>query len=218
VCTASIQGFGNVGQNAAIWFQRMLGGTIAAVSCWDPADACAYTYSHPEGVEPLSLQAITDGFGTIDRARAVANGYAVEPGDAWLSKDVDVIIPAAVEAVITGRTVHHLSDQVKVLAEAANGPTTPDADLILAERDIFVIPDVLCNAGGVICSYFEGVQNEANYYWTLQEVHRRLTEKMSQAFDSVLELAHRRGVYMREAAYMIAIERVAQAMAARGWI
>jgi glutamate dehydrogenase (NAD(P)+) len=142
----------------------------------------------------------------------------VEDGDAWLSKDVDVLIPAATEAVITAKTVRRISASVKVLAEAANGPTTPEADQVLATRDLFLIPDILCNAGGVIVSYFEGVQNEANYYWSLPEVQARLTQKMTLAFRSVLEMAEQRKVYMRNAAYMIAIHRVAQAMLIRGWV
>jgi glutamate dehydrogenase (NAD(P)+) len=114
--------------------------------------------------------------------------------------------------------VQGISGSVQVLAEAANGPTTQDADAVLAERNMFVIPDILCNAGGVICSYFEGVQNEANYYWSLQDVERSVEQRMSAAFDGVLDMAKQTGVNMRNAAYMIAIERVVQAMRARGWV
>jgi glutamate dehydrogenase (NAD(P)+) len=217
-CTASVQGFGNVGQHAALGFQRVLGGKVLAISCWCPKDRCAYTFSKDDGVDPKFLQSITDTHGTIDRQRAVEAGYEVQDGNAWLSKDVDVLIPAAVEGVITGRTVQRISEQVRVLAEAANGPTTPEADQVLRQSQVFVIPDILCNAGGVICSYFEGVQNETNYYWTLGEVQQRLAQRMTTAFDSVLEMAERRQAYMRDAAYMIAIERVVYAMGTRGWV
>ncbi len=217
-CTASIQGFGNVGQHTAICFDCLLGGKVMAVACWSHREHQAFTYLKEGGVDPLFLQSITDGHGTIDREQAEAAGYTVEQGDAWLDKEVDVLIPAAVEAVITKETVHRIHPRVKVLAEAANGPTTPDADQVLAGRDMFLIPDILCNAGGVIVSYFEGVQNEANYYWTLREVQERLTQRMTLAFQSVLETAKRRKVCMRNAAYMIAIEKVAEAMLTRGWV
>ncbi|MBC7261566.1 MAG: glutamate dehydrogenase, partial [Chloroflexi bacterium] len=217
-CTASIQGFGNVGQYAAIGFVHMLGGKVLAVSCWSPIDRCAYTFSSERGIDPWFLKSITDVHGTVDKEKAAAAGYLVEDGNAWLSKPVDVLIPAAIEGVITTDTVQKINAQVKVLAEAANGPTTPEADLMLAESDIFVIPDILCNAGGVICSYFEGIQNEVNYYWSTEEVNARLVEKMTRAFHSVLEIAQKRGVYMRNAAYMIAVDRVVRAMEARGWL
>ena len=98
-------------------------------------------------MDPAFLKSITDGFGTIDKDKATDAGYVVESGDAWLKKDVDVLIPAATESVITAQTVHRMSSQVKVLAEAANGPTTPDADQVLAGSDVFLVPDILCNAG-----------------------------------------------------------------------
>jgi glutamate dehydrogenase (NAD(P)+) len=123
-----------------------------------------------------------------------------------------------VEGVITAKSALGVSGSVRVLAEAANGPTTRDGDQVLAQRDIFVIPDILCNSGGVICSYFEGVQNEANYYWSLPEVEKRLEQRMSVAFDSVLDMAKRSRASMRNAAYMIAIERVVRAMHSRGWV
>ena len=217
-CTASIQGFGNVGQHTAICFDQLLGGKVLAVSCWSPMDRQAITVSKEGGIDAAFLLSITDGHGTIDRERAEEAGYSIEDGDAWLSKEADVLIPAAVEGVITGRTVQQIHPRVKVLAEAANGPTTHEADQVLASSDVFVIPDILCNAGGVIVSYFEGVQNEANYYWNLKEVRERLTQKMTRAFQSALDMAQQRRVYMRNAAYMIAIERVAEAMVTRGWV
>jgi len=107
---------------------------------------------------------------------------------------------------------------VKVIAEGANGPTTPEADEILKEKGIFMIPDFLCNAGGVTCSYFEQVQNNMNYYWEKDEVLNKLDTKMTNAFRAVCELADKRKIYMRDAAYMIAIQRVAEAVRLRGWV
>ena len=216
--TAAIQGFGNVAQNAAIGFIEILGGKVACVSYWDRDDKKPYTISHPAGVDPHFLKSITDQYGTIDKKKAQAAGYVLEDAMAWLAKDVDVLIPAALEGQITGETVTLISDKVKILAEGANGPTTPEADAVLQERGIFVIPDFLCNSGGVTVSYFESVQNDMNFYWTREEVLERLDKKMSQAFDGVLQMALDEEVYTRDAAYMVAIDRVVKAMEMRGWI
>jgi len=217
-CTASIHGFGNVAQYAAKTFIDLLGGKVVAVSCWDRNDRTSYTYAHPDGLDPTFLQSITDIYGTIDKARAAEAGISVEDGDAWLGKDVDILIPAAIEATITKRNVDRISAQVKLLAEGANGPCTPDADRILIDRKVAVIPDFLCNAGGVIVSYFESVQNDMNYYWELDEVLTKLDQKLTNAFASVWELAQKRDVYTRNAAYMVAIDRVVRGMSLRGWV
>ncbi len=216
--TASIQGFGNVSQYAAINFIEMLGGKVICVSSWDRKDKCAYTFTKEDGVDPYFLQKITDQYGTVDKDAAQKAGYTVEDGGAWLAKDVDVLIPAAVEGVITGENVEQISRQVKILAEGANGPTTPEADEALKERGVFVIPDFLCNAGGVTCSYFEQVQNDMNYYWPEEEVLVKLDSKMTQAFKGVLETALEHDLYMRDAAYWVAIKRVQWAMKLRGWM
>jgi glutamate dehydrogenase (NAD(P)+) len=216
--TASIQGFGNVAQYAAIGFRQFLGGKVICVSCWDRADRKSYTFTKNEGIDPLFLKTITDQYGTIDKDKAREAGYQIEGGDAWISKDVDVLIPAALEGQITAETVHKVSMQVKILAEAANGPTTPEADKVLMERGVFVIPDFLCNAGGVTVSYFEAVQNDQNFYWEVDEVRTRLDQKMTSAFSSVLQMALNKNVYTRDAAYMVAIDKVVKAMKLRGWI
>jgi glutamate dehydrogenase (NAD(P)+) len=114
--------------------------------------------------------------------------------------------------------VRLIHPRVKLLAEGANGPTTPEADEVLKERGIFLIPDFLCNAGGVTVSYFEGVQNDMNFYWTKDEVISKLDTKMTIAFHMVLDMALREKVYMRDAAYMVAIDKVVKAMQLRGWI
>ena len=217
-CTAAVQGFGNVAQYAAIGFIEQLGGKVICVSYWDREDRVSYTVSKADGIDPHFLMTITDQYGSIDKAKARAAGYVIEDGDAWISKDVDVLIPSALSAQITADNVNKISPQVKIIAEGANGPTTPEADEVIKSRGIFMIPDFLCNAGGVTVSYFEGVQNDMNFYWTKEEVLQKLDTKMTQAFNSVLEMSLKQSVYMRDAAYMVAIARVAKAMELRGWI
>jgi len=215
---AAIQGFGNVAQYATQGFINHLGGKVVCVSYWDRDDRTAYTVSKEDGINPVFLKGITDQYGSIDKDLAVKEGYAIEAGDAWIAKEVDVLIPAALEGQINGETVKQIHDRVKILAEGANGPTTPEADEVLKEREIFVIPDFLCNAGGVTTSYFEGVQNDMNFYWTKKEVLEKLNDKMTQAFESVYEMSLSQDVFMRDAAYMVAINRVAKAMELRGWL
>jgi len=216
--SASIQGFGNVAQFAALAFGERLGGKVVAVSCWDRDDQASYTYIKQDGVDPLFLQTITDVYGTVDKKKARQAGYTIADADAWRSQDVDILIPAAIEGQITAETVGQISPRVRVVAEGANGPTTPEADAALEAKGVFVLPDFLCNAGGVTVSYFEGVQNDMNYYWSRDEVLGRLDEKMSVAFEAVLEMSVDKQVSMRDAAYMVAIERVVRAMEFRGWL
>jgi glutamate dehydrogenase len=215
---AAIQGFGNVSQYAAIGFTELLGGKVACVSYWDHADRMPYTVSHPGGINPRYLQSITDQYGTIDKDLAQGAGYLIEDADAWISKDVDILIPGALEGQINADSVRRVSDRVRLVAEGANGPTTPEADEVFKAKGVFVIPDFLCNAGGVTVSYFETVQNDMNYYWTRDEVLNRLDVKITNAFNSVLEMAEGEKVYMRDAAYMVAIGRVVKAMELRGWL
>jgi glutamate dehydrogenase len=216
--SASIQGFGNVSQYAAIGFNELLGGKVVAVSCWDRKEQSALTFAKEDGIDPHFLQSITDIYGSIDKDRAGEAGYRIESGDAWLSKDVDVLIPAALEGQINQENVDQISDNVKIVAEGANGPTTPEADEVLEKRKVFVIPDFLCNAGGVTVSYFEGVQNDMNYYWNHEEVLERLDTKITSAFKAVMDLVKSEGLYTRHAAYVVAINRVAEAMQYRGWL
>jgi glutamate dehydrogenase (NAD(P)+) len=215
---AAIQGFGNVSQYAAIGFTEFLGGKVVCVSYWDRDDHIAYTVSHADGVDPRFLQSITDIYGTIDKDKARGVDYVIEDGDAWIAKDADVLIPGALEGQINAQSVNRISDRVRLVAEGANGPTTPEADEVFKRNNVFVIPDFLCNAGGVTVSYFEGVQNDMNYYWTRDEVLERLDTKITQAFNNVVELTESEGVYMREAAYMVAIDCVVRAMELRGWL
>jgi len=217
-CKAAIQGFGNVAQYAAIGFIEKLKGTVVCVSYWDREDRVSYTVSKEDGIDPHFLHSITDQYGSINKDKAREAGYVIEPGDAWISKDVDVLIPAALEGQINGETVQKISPKVKLIAEGANGPTTPEADEVIKSRGIFVVPDFLCNAGGVTVSYFEGVQNDMNFYWTKEEVLEKLDTKMTEAFKSVLDMSLERKAYMRDAAYMVAIAKVVKAMQLRGWV
>jgi glutamate dehydrogenase (NAD(P)+) len=214
--TASIQGFGNVGQYA-IQLLGQLGGRTTCVACWDQADQTSYAYCKKDGVDLEELRKITDRYGGIDQRKARDCGYEVLPGDAWIEQDVDILIPAALENQINADNVGKISKQVKIIAEGANGPTSPRADKVIQERGIFLIPDLLSNAGGVTCSYFEQVQSNMNYYWDKDEVLGKLDVKMTSAFIAVSELARKRKLYMRDAAYTIAINRVAQACRDRGW-
>ncbi len=215
---AAIQGFGNVGQYAAIGFIEALGGKVICVSCYDRIDKTTYTFSKEDGIDPHYLMSITDQYGSIDKEKAKKAGYVIEDGSKWISKEVDVLIPAALESQITADTVKEIKPTVKIIAEGANGPTTPEADAILIKKNIFVIPDFLCNAGGVTTSYFESVQNDMNFYWTKEEVLEKLDTKMTVAFHAVLDMSTGEKVFMRDAAYMVAIDRVVKSMQLRGWI
>jgi glutamate dehydrogenase len=214
---ASVQGFGNVAQYA-IRLYTQIGGTVTCVACWDQTDQMAYSFRRESGIDADQLVSISDRFGGIDKAKAKALGYEILPGDAWLEQPVEILIPAALENQIRADNAPKIHAKVKLLAEGANGPTTPEADTILQEKGISVIPDFLANAGGVTCSYFELVQSNMNFYWEKDEVLARLDTKMTAAFHAVSELAKKRKLFTRDAAYVIAINRVAQACRDRGWV
>lgn len=215
---AAIMGFGNVAQYTATNFVK-IGGTVITISYWDRDDKKAYAISKDDGIDPYFLQSITDEYGTIDKERAKVNGYKIEDGEVWLTKEVEILIPAAMENVITAETVKKIKPTVKVIAEGANGPTTPEADLVLKENPhLTVIPDILCNAGGVICSYFEDIQNNMNFYWTEEEVKEKIEKKIKDSFQTVWETAKGKKLYLRDAAYLIAVQRVVEAMRFRGWV
>jgi glutamate dehydrogenase len=215
--TASVQGFGNVAQYAVRLYNQ-LGGKVVCVSSWDQGDQVSYSFRRLSGVDPDELLGITDRFGGIDKKKAAGLGYEVLPGGAWIEQDVDILMPCALENQVTGESAQKIAARVKIVAEGANGPTTPEADKILGERGIFNIPDFLANAGGVTCSYFEQVQGNTNYYWEKDEVLGKLDTKMTSAFLAVSDLAKTRKMYMRDAAYVIAIDRVAKACRDRGWV
>lgn len=215
--TASFQGFGNVSQYA-IDLYTQYGGKAIAVSCWDQKEQKSFTYRKKDGIELQKLLDITNRFGEIDRAKAIDLGYEILPGEAWIEQEVDILVPAALENQINAGTVNKIAPTVKLIAEGANGPTTPEADAVIKEKGIWLIPDFLANAGGVTCSYFEQVQCNMNYFWEKEEVLQKLDSKMTNAYHAVSDLAKSRKVYMRDAAYMISVSRVAEAVKMRGWV
>jgi glutamate dehydrogenase len=214
---ASIEGFGNVAQYAAELFIDY-GGTVVCVSCWDQKDGKAYSYFKKEGIDLEALRKITDRFGTIDKNKAEKLGYKRMDGKDWMKHEVDILIPAALENSITKENVKEIQKSVKIIIAGANGPITPEAEDYLTNNDVIIIPDFLANSGGVVCSYFEQVQSNQNYYWTKEEVLGKLDNKMTEAFYKVWDLAQRKKLRISDAAYMIAIQRVADACKLRGWI
>ena len=199
-----VQGFGNVGAHAALELVRT-GASIVGVS-----DRTGAVY-RAAGIDVASLQQY------VARQGGVLGFPEAEPIDdqAILLQPCDVLIPAAVERVITGEIAGKI--QCRILAEGANGPTTPEADKVLEERpEIFVLPDVLCNAGGVVVSYFEWVQDLQSFFWSEREVYDALYRILTEAFSTILKRVRGQKVSMRMAALMIGIERVAEAKRLRG--
>jgi glutamate dehydrogenase (NAD(P)+) len=214
---ASVQGFGNVSQYAIELYQQM-GGKVTCVSSWVQDEQDSYAVCKPDGIDLEELRSVTDSFGGINISKAVKMGYNMIPGEEWLKQDVDILIPAAIENQITGKNADQIHKNVKVIAEAANGPTSPEAAKILDKKGIYTIPDFLANAGGVTCSYFEQVQSNMNYYWEKDEVLSKLDLKMTSAFISVSDFAKSNNLNMRDAAYVISVNRVSQACKDRGWV
>ena len=201
--TVAIQGFGNAGRTAAKLLSRV-GCKIVAVS-----DSKGAIYQ-PEGLDLHSVERLKDASGILD----YGGKYEIPP-EQLLELDVDILVPAALENVITSANAHRI--RARIVAEAANGPTTPEADRVLKANGVLVIPDILANAGGVTVSYFEWVQNLMNYYWSEEEVLDKLERNMNAAYASVRDMARLHDTDMRTAAYIISLQRIADAMKARGW-
>lgn len=204
--TAAIQGYGNAGQFAHQLSHDLLGLKVVAIS-----DSKGGVYN-PQGIDYANALMWKEQTGSVVNLPGTKNITNAE----LLELPVTVLFPAALENQITIENAGRI--QAKIVAELANGPTTPEADAILYNKGIYVIPDFLCNAGGVTVSYFEQVQNAYNFYWTADEVVRRLDEKMTTAFHAVHEMAQKRRVHNRLAAYLVAVQRVAEAVALRGWV
>jgi glutamate dehydrogenase (NAD(P)+) len=166
----------------------------------------------PAGIDPEVALAHKEKTGSLS---GLAGGKAITNQEI-LELEVDVLIPAAIENVITAKNAGSI--KAKIIAEAANGPTTPEADEILYKNKKYLIPDFLCNSGGVTVSYFEWVQNVGGYYWSLEDVHARLKDKITRAFHDVQRMAEEHRVDNRTAAYMVSVQRVAEAMKLRGWV
>jgi glutamate dehydrogenase (NAD(P)+) len=215
--TASVQGFGTVAQHA-IELYTQIGGSVLCVSSWDTTSGQPMSYRKGDGVDLAELRSASDRLGNIDPAKAKDLGYEVLDGDAWLGAEVDILIPAAIEDQITPGNVESIHQRVKILAEGANGPTVPSAEERLIERGVFVLPDLLANAGGVTCSYFEQVQSNMNYYWPMSEVLSKLDRSLTTAYIRISDLAGSKKLTMRDAALVIAIDRVAAQCRERGWL
>lgn len=204
--TVAVQGYGNAGYYAASLMRNLFGSEIVAVS-----DSKGGIF-RKEGLDPeaaLEHKVKTTSVISFPNTKPVSNEEILE-------LDVDILIAAALENVITEENAKRI--KAKILAELANGPTTPEADAILYKNNVHVIPDFLCNAGGVTVSYFEMVQNFYMYYWDKEEVYRQLDKRMTTAYDSTLHVSRRHDIDMRQAAYVIAVERVVEAMKLRGWV
>jgi len=204
--TAAIQGFGNVGSNAALIGSEQFGCRIVAVS-----DSTGGVMN-PAGLDVRALLAHKQKTGSV---REFPGSGPISNRD-LLRLPVDILIPAALENVITATNVEAV--KAKIVAEFANGPIDSEADSILHKKKILVIPDILCNGGGVIASYFEMVQNYNLDHWEKEEVYRRIEKKMMEAYRAVVELSSPNKVPMRQAAYVIAVARVVEAMRLRGWL
>lgn len=204
--TTAIQGYGNAGMYAHSLGQELLGLKVVAVS-----DSKGGIHN-PHGLDPEKVAAWKTEHGTVagyPGTKAISNQELLE-------LKVDVLLPSALENQITHENAQRV--QAKIVGELANGPTTPAADEVLFQNEVYMIPDFLCNAGGVTVSYFEMVQNAYDYYWELPLVHERLDHKLTAAFHAVHNIAQKHRVHNRLAAYMVAVSRVAEAVRLRGWV
>lgn len=204
--TVAVQGYGNAGYYAAKLCKEMFGSKIIA-ACDSKGGVVSDSGLDPKVVYECKLE-----------SGSVCNLPGVEKvsNEDLLALDVDILIPAAIENVITASNAHKV--KAKIVAELANGPTTPEADDILYANGVHVIPDFLCNAGGVTVSYFEMVQNANMYYWDEAEVYDKLDKRITAAYAAVLSTSRQYKINMRQAAYTVAVKRVVEAMKARGWI
>ncbi len=201
----AVQGFGNAGQFAATLGESILGMKLVAAS-----DSKGGVYN-PEGIDAQTLVDYKLANGSLKGfpgAKQITN-------EELLALPVTVLIPAAMENTLNEKTAATV--QCKISVELANGPTTPEGDKILDSKGVIVLPDYLANAGGVTVSYFEQCQNAQNYYWTLEEVQQRLDQKMTKAFKAVYEMSQEKKTNLRDAAYLVAVKRVADAAKLRGW-
>lgn len=202
----AVQGFGNVGYHAAYLAKKLFGCKVVAVS-----DSRGAIYSE-KGLDPEDVSGHKHSTGSVldyPGAKNITNKELLE-------LDVEILIPAALENVITEEN----AERVKpiILAEMSNGPTTREAEKILSSNGVHIIPDILCNGGGVIVSYFEMVQNQSNIKWEEEEIQKRLERKMEEAYHSVYDFSTKNNTSMRKAAYTLAVGRVVEAMQLRGWI
>lgn len=205
----AVQGIGNVGSYTVLNCEK-LGGTVVAMAEWCKSEG-SYAIYNENG---LDGQAMLDYMKEHGNLLNFPGAKRISLEEFWAS-DVDIVIPAALENSITKEVAESI--KAKLVCEAANGPTTPEADEVFAERGIVLTPDILTNAGGVTVSYFEWVQNLYGYYWSEEEVEQKEEIAMVKAFESIWKIKEEYNVTMREAAYMHSIKKVAEAMKLRGW-
>ena len=203
---AAIQGFGNAGSFAHSLLEELFGTTVVAVS---DSKGGIYDENGLRFADVAEHKRKTGSVTGFPGAKSISN-------EELLELKVDVLLPAALENAITQDNAPRV--RAKIVAELANGPTTPEADQILHRNGVFVIPDFLCNAGGVTVSYFEQVQNLSLDQWKIETVHKKLDERMTSAFESFYEMYMERKVHPRLAAYLVSVGRVAKACVARGWV
>lgn len=204
----AVQGFGNAGFHAAR-ILNSLGYTVVAVS-----DSSSGIYN-ASGLDPLRIYDLKNQYQNIASIPMTeVEGASLISNEQVLECECDILIPAALDRQITDANAGNI--KATIILELANGPTTPEADAILEQKGIVVIPDVLANAGGVSVSYFEWVQNIQNYYWDLEEVQQKLQRQMLSAFSGVLEFSQEHSVSLRKAAFVLAIQRIAKALTLRG--
>lgn len=206
-CTVAIEGFGNVGSNAAKLLERE-GCRIMAVS--DVSGA----YHDKRGIDVSAALEHVKTHGFLAGLDESTGASLLSDPMKLLELDVDILVPAALENRITGENAGRV--RARLVAEGANGPLTTEADRILAEKGVFVIPDILCNAGGVTVSYLEWVQNKIGYYWKYERIQEDLSRIMQEAFRAIFETSQQYGVDMRVAAFVVAIQRVTRASEMRG--
>ncbi|NLU09565.1 MAG: Glu/Leu/Phe/Val dehydrogenase [Tepidanaerobacter acetatoxydans] len=207
----AIQGFGNVGSYTALYCSKN-GAKIVSIGEWDKTIG-TYALYNENGLDIDKLFDYKAENGTIVN---FPDAKRISLNDFWALENIDVIIPAALENAINETNAQKI--KAKIIVEAANGPTTPEADKILAQKGIPIFPDILCNAGGVTASYFEWVQNLMNFYWTEEEVNSKLEPILINAFDDVYNMHKHNNVSLRQAAYLVAIKRIADNMKMRGRI
>ena len=204
--TVAIQGFGNAGSYAAALCTALFDAKVVAVC---DSRGGIYDQNGFDPAEVNSYKKLTGSVSGYPGSRSIS-------GEELLQLPVDILIPAAMENAITARNAAKI--EAKIIAELANGPVTPEADETLFDNNIHVIPDFLCNAGGVTVSYFEMVQNNSMYYWTEDEIQEKLDAKMTRAYRNVFETSQEHGINMRQAAYIKAIARIVEVMQLRGWV
>ena len=201
-----MQGYGNAGYYAACLAKSMYGCKVVAVS---DSKGCILSDGGLDAEAVGRHKAKTSTICNFSGSKAISDAELLE-------LDVDILLPSALENVITEENAPRI--RAKIIAELANGPTTPEADEILHKNGVHVIPDFLCNAGGVTVSYFEMVQNFYMYYWDAEDVYKRLDKKMTTAYHAVLDTSKKYNINMRQAAYVVAVGRVVEAMKLRGWV